>query len=249
MKHIHNKRKPWENANQKRRRRNNGITMTKDQIIKGIMDGTIASAVSDTGATSTAGTPNDPFESSNKKSNKVFRLPTGGTATATSTAKLLLSVREPANEVDIIPNLEQTLLSTSKFADAGYTAVYDKDEINFYNSNTIKIEEAAVIRGYRCTRTGLWRVPLVPIILNENTDTVLLDCRTQTLNSAYEIPSTDSIREHLQASIEGKHIQYSMYMNSPASNNRYDTSMPQPVFQQRQHGSRQYVAGTTAHGH
>ena len=88
MCHIKNKRKPWEKARQKRQRRTKAITMTSTQLKRGIMDGTIASAVSDTGATSTAGTPNDPFVMSNKASNKVFCLPTGGTAVATKTATL-----------------------------------------------------------------------------------------------------------------------------------------------------------------
>ena len=50
---IKNKRKPWENAKQKQQRRSKTTTMTSTQLKRGIMDGTIASAVSDTGATST----------------------------------------------------------------------------------------------------------------------------------------------------------------------------------------------------
>jgi len=178
--------------------------MTSTQLKQGIMDGTIASVVSDTGATSTAGTPNDPFVMSDKASNKVFCLPTGGTAVATRTATLQLKVRAPANEVDIVPNLEQTLLSRSKFAEAGYTAVYDEDEVNFYNKSAVKITEEAVIRGYRCPRTGLWRVPLQPIIINENTDTLLLDseCGSQSLNQLYVVPTTSAVREHLTTSME-----------------------------------------------
>jgi len=179
-------------------------TMTNMQLKQGIMDGTIASAVSDTGATSTAGTPNDPFIMSNKASNKIFCLPTGGIAVATRTATLQLNVRAPANEVDIVPNLDQTLLSGSKFADAGYTAVYDKEEANFYNSSAVKIDEKTVLRGYRCPRTTLWRVPLQPIISNENTDTLLLDskCGSQSLNRLYEVPITSAVRERLRTSIE-----------------------------------------------
>ena len=73
---IKSKRKLWENAKQKRHRRSQATTMTSTQLKQGIMDGTIASTVSDTGATSTAGTPNDPFVMSNQGSNKVFCLPT-----------------------------------------------------------------------------------------------------------------------------------------------------------------------------
>ena len=81
--------------------------------------GSIPSAVSDTGATSTAGALGDPFDPTNEVSNKVFSLPTGGTTVATGVATLQLNVRAPANRVDIVPALTQTLLSGSKFADAG----------------------------------------------------------------------------------------------------------------------------------
>ena len=68
---------------------------------------------------------------------------------------LLLNVRPPANRVDVVPDLTQTLLSGSKFADAGYTVIYDKEEVNFYNSNTIHIQEDSVLQRYSCPRTGV----------------------------------------------------------------------------------------------
>ena len=92
--------------------------MTKLHVKQGIADGTIPSAISDTGATSTAGALHDPFHTTTEPSTKVFLLPTGGTAQATHIAQLMLDVRAPANQVDIVPNLTQTLLSGSKFADA-----------------------------------------------------------------------------------------------------------------------------------
>ena len=67
--------------------------MTDEQIKAGIIDGTIASAISDTGATSTAGKPNDPFQETGQTSTKVFTLPTGGIAAASREAKLHLNVR------------------------------------------------------------------------------------------------------------------------------------------------------------
>eukprot|EP00804_Cyclotella_cryptica_P004494 CCRYP_017633-RA/>CCRYP_017633-RA protein AED:0.45 eAED:0.45 QI:0/-1/0/1/-1/1/1/0/137 len=97
--------------------------MSPHTIKEGINNGSIPSAVSDTGATSTAGTLHDPFIHSKTRSTKIFMLPTGTTTAATIQAQLLLNVRPPANTVDIVPNLHQTLLSGSKFADADYTAV------------------------------------------------------------------------------------------------------------------------------
>ena len=114
-----------------------------------VLDGTIPSGVSDTGATSTAGRPQDPFIMSNIPSTKVFHLPTGGTARASKTAKLHHKLREPARSVDIVPSLtDNTLISTSKFTDANYFAVYDKEEVNIYDGKTAKhyITEEAVLR-------------------------------------------------------------------------------------------------------
>ena len=104
--------------------------------------------------------------------------------------------------MDVVPNLTQNLLSGSKFADAGYTAVYDKDEVNFYEANKVKIEARAVLQGYRCSSTGLWRVPLVDNISNTNNNTLLLDSRggEQSLNKLYEVPSSQQIRDHLKSS-------------------------------------------------
>eukprot|EP00804_Cyclotella_cryptica_P007765 CCRYP_001372-RA/>CCRYP_001372-RA protein AED:0.71 eAED:0.36 QI:0/0/0/0.5/1/1/2/0/350 len=99
--------------------KSNTPSMSTTALKQGILNGSIASAISDTGATSTAGAPHDPFNETTTISSKVFLLPTGGTAKATKVAKLLHKVRAPANMVDIVPSLEHTLLSGSKFADAG----------------------------------------------------------------------------------------------------------------------------------
>ena len=53
-------RRRLENSTQRRRRRAK-TPLTKEQIKAGILDGTIASAISDTSATSTAGRIDDPF--------------------------------------------------------------------------------------------------------------------------------------------------------------------------------------------
>jgi len=103
--------------------------MSTTALKHGIMNGTIASAVSNTGATSTTGAPHDPFEDTTIPLIQGIHLPTGTTAKATKLAKLLLNVRTPANMVNILPTLDQTLLSGSKFADAGYTVIYDKVKV------------------------------------------------------------------------------------------------------------------------
>eukprot|EP00804_Cyclotella_cryptica_P015599 CCRYP_003604-RA/>CCRYP_003604-RA protein AED:0.37 eAED:0.36 QI:0/-1/0/1/-1/1/1/0/403 len=178
--------------------------MTKLQLKHGIADGTIPSAISDTGATSTAGALHDPFHSTTEPSTKVFLLPTGGTAQATHISQLLLNVHAPTNQVDIVPNLTQMLLSGSKFADAWYMAVYAKDEVNFYNSDKVHINATAILQGYRCPHTGLWPVPLRQITRNVNDDTLILDlpCGAKSLNTKYVMPSTEAVRDHLKSSSE-----------------------------------------------
>jgi hypothetical protein len=49
----------------------------------------------------------------------------------------------------IIPQVQNSLLSTSKVINADYIAIYDKEEVNLYNQktkNTTKLEEA-VLKG------------------------------------------------------------------------------------------------------
>jgi hypothetical protein len=134
-------------------------------------------------------------------------LPTGGTAHAMHTSQLMLDVRSPADQVDIVPNLSHTLLSGSKFADARYTAGYNKDEVNFYDSHKIHIKATAIFQGYRCPHTGLWPVPLRRINCNDNVDTLILDspCGTKSGNTKYILPSTETVRDHLKASMEREH--------------------------------------------
>ena len=148
----------------------------------------------------------DPFHPTTVPSTKVFQLPTGGTAQATHLSQLLLDVRPPANQVDIVPSLTQTLLSGSKFADAGYTAVYNKDEVNFYNSEDINIAATSILQGYRCPRTGLWMVPLQPITHTVKDNTLNLDtpCCNPALNTKYSVPPPTAVRNHPIASSDGQ---------------------------------------------
>ena len=109
---------------------------------------TTTTCSSDTGVSSTAQKPTDQFVATNEISTKVFGLPTGGTAPATTVAKLQLNIRDPVNRVDIVPTLETTLLIGSKFSDAGYISVYDANEDNFYEKSAVTITEKEVLRGY-----------------------------------------------------------------------------------------------------
>jgi hypothetical protein len=115
---------------------------------------------------------------------------------------LLHNVCSPARNVNIVPSLvENSLLSTSKFANAGYTAIYDENEVNFYDAKTTKITVSAeaVLKRWRCPCTNLWRVPLVPIVTNLNTDTLILYHQSgqNSLNSMYTVETNQISRDHV----------------------------------------------------
>jgi hypothetical protein len=69
------------------------------------------------------------------------------------------------------------LLSTAKFAEAGYITVFNNKEVNIYDAhNTMyKVSRAAILRGWFDKAAKLWRIPLIPVVLNSNTDTVLVN--------------------------------------------------------------------------
>ena len=53
-----------------------------EELRTGILDGSIPSAIVDSGATSSISTPTNPFAKTGPQSNKVFRLPNGATEEA-----------------------------------------------------------------------------------------------------------------------------------------------------------------------
>ena len=113
----------------------------------GILNGTIPLTVSDTGATSSAFLASDPSHPTGRVSTAV---PNGAVAPATTINQIHHNVCAPVRKVNIIPSLVgHSLLSTSKFAAAVYTAIYDKDKVNFYDTCTtaIMILTDTVLKG------------------------------------------------------------------------------------------------------
>ena len=148
----------------------------------GICDGTIPSAIADTGATSSVGTTrdrnNNAFVPTNRHSTRAFHMPNGAIEPATHMDELHHNVRHPAKDIHIVPGIERdSLLSIAKFADANYISIFDKDELNIYDANKtqVTVTRGAILRGWRCPDSNLWRIPLVPQVVNNNTDTVLCD--------------------------------------------------------------------------
>jgi hypothetical protein len=76
----------------------------------------------------------------------------------------------------IIPGItENSLLSTSKFAVANYITIFDREEVNIYDANDtiITVTRGAILCGFKCPMTGMCHIPLVNIVRNNNTKTVI----------------------------------------------------------------------------
>ena len=105
----------------------------------------------------------------------------------------------------MVPSLKaQSLLSGGKFAEAGYISVCDPNKVNLYDGRTAKmvVSEQAVLTGWRCPVTNLWRVPISPHVTadNLNTHTLLLDGPTgcESLNVMYDIPASAQMLEQIK---------------------------------------------------
>ena len=65
--------------------------------------------------------------------------------------------------------------------------ICDDAEVNIYDGRTVKItvSEEAVLKGWWCPRTRMWRIPLKHTVRNEQTDTLILNSPSglESLNS------------------------------------------------------------------
>jgi hypothetical protein len=191
-----------------------------NKIKKEVLDGSIPSAMADSGATSSIGTKRDrnrkAFAPTGRKSDKAFRMPNGKVEEASNMDKLHHDVCHPAKDVHIMPGTERdSLLSIPKFVDANYVAIFDKNKVNIYNANNtiITISCSVILRGWRCKQTKLWHVPLTKIVKNEKTNTVLCDrCPTEFLpdrpppveaiNNVYKLKTQPELVRYYHAAVE-----------------------------------------------
>ncbi len=128
-----------------------------DLLWRGMDNGTIPFTVVDSGCTSGVGTSDDPCQRTGHASKKKFLLPGVKIVNATKIAKYPFKVRALAQELYITPGVtKNSLLSTSKFADANYITIFDKEAVNIYDANdtTITVMRGAILRGFKCPMTG-----------------------------------------------------------------------------------------------
>jgi hypothetical protein len=74
-------------------------------------------------------------------------------------SELLHNVRQPAKDVHIVPSIESnSLLSTSKFVEAGYITVFDDEEVNIYDAHdtTLKVARGAILQEWFDKMHNLW---------------------------------------------------------------------------------------------
>ena len=107
----------------------------------------------------------------------------GHRARADEVRLLQHNLREPARSVDMVPGIQNSLLSTGKFADANYISIFDKDEVDIYNANNtvITVSRGAILRGWRDNNIGLWQTPLVQDVTNVTTEATLSNKSPQDL--------------------------------------------------------------------
>jgi hypothetical protein len=107
------------------------IGINNAELQQGICNGTIATTIANSGATSGVGIMANPCHCLGQPSNKQFILPSGDVIPATEMAKYPFNIRAPANELHITPGVSQhSLLITGKFAAANYITVFDKKMVN-----------------------------------------------------------------------------------------------------------------------
>ena len=151
----------------------------------------IKTEVFNSGATSNCWVVGENFILTEEKSNKTFHMPTGTKAPASVKAKLYHIVREPAITVDMVPNLKHnSMMSASKFADAQYITFLTTTEVLVYDymgDLQRSISSTAILIGWGCKHSGPWQVPLTPVILNNNTETMFIDQPNpeHTINNSY----------------------------------------------------------------
>jgi hypothetical protein len=86
-------------------------------------------------------------------------------------------VHQPAKDVHIVPTIDTNLLlSTAKYATVGYITVFDDKEVNIYDATNaeVNVRREAIMRSWFDMTANLWCIPLLPIVQNANTNTVLV---------------------------------------------------------------------------
>ncbi len=132
---------------------------------------------------------------------------------ADTISELPHDIRQPAKDIHIVPTItKSSLLSIPKMSGAGYITVFDNKEINIYNARDTKVvvTRQAILRGWYDKKAKLWCVPLIPIVLNKNTDMVFTTkpptkplpeqpLPTKAIHNVYELKTQPELIRYLHA--------------------------------------------------
>jgi hypothetical protein len=169
----------WKKIKQRCTKQQYIIGVDNEELQQGILDGTIAPTIADSGATSGVGTTAYPCPCSGLPSNKRFILPSNNVIPATEMVQYPFDLRALANKLHITPGVSQhSLLSTGKFTDANYIMVFDKEMVNVYDANDtiFTISRGAILHGSPNLVLNLYQILLVDMVRNNNTDTIIVNC-------------------------------------------------------------------------
>ena len=76
---------------------------------------------------------------------------------------------DPARKVDMVTALKHnSLMSASNFADENYITVLTPEEVLNHDASEVKLQASgqAILTGWRCKTSQLWRLPLKPKVEN-----------------------------------------------------------------------------------
>ena len=129
--------------------------LTDDELRRAFVEGKLASAVVDSGATTTCVKPmaeqqlisscgtyelkGAPFVHTGKKSNKIFRMALGHLADGRDEVKMNVDLRDAAREGHtVLGGLRNNLYSVSAITQAGYGAVFDQDYFAVVDADEVR---------------------------------------------------------------------------------------------------------------
>jgi hypothetical protein len=149
------------------------IGVDDEELRRGIMGGTIPSTIADSNATSGDG----PSHLTGEPSDKRFILPSGEVIQATEKVEYPFNVRAPANKLHITPAISQHSLLSTENTQMPTTS---QCSTRTPSTSTMPMKPSsptrdAILRGWRDTDNKLWLIPLVDMVQNQNTDTIIVN--------------------------------------------------------------------------
>ena len=122
-----------------------------DDIKWKVINGELQTGIADAGASVTCGKlevsecgrfrlDSNPFILTTRKSNKILQYGGGSLVAADQIKQLLFNMRDKTRDVHMVPEIQNTLISTNEMALAKYVTVFNDQEVNIYDQNDVEIK-------------------------------------------------------------------------------------------------------------